>query len=169
MINSKVAALLNEQINKEFYSAYLYLDFSLYFEKEGLSGFANWFHIQAQEERDHAMIFAKYMQDNGLEITLEAIAKPDFAISNYTDPFVESLKHEKYVTASINEIYGAAFDVKDYRTMQFLDWFIKEQGEEEATADANVRKMELFSADPKGLYMLNEEFGSRVYTQASID
>ena len=169
MINSKVAALLNEQINKEFYSAYLYLDFSLYFEKEGLSGFANWFRIQAQEERDHAMIFVKYMQDNGLDITLEAIAKPNFVISSYIGPFKESLEHEKFVTESINQIYAVAFEAKDYRTMQFLDWFIKEQGEEEATADANVRKMELFSSDQKSLYMLNEEFGSRVYTPASID
>lgn len=169
MIDAKVAALLNEQINKEFYSAYLYLDFSIYFEKEGLSGFANWFKIQAQEERDHAMIFMQYMQNNGLDIELESIAKPNFVISSYIGPFKESLEHERFVTDSINQIYSAAFDVKDYRTMQFLDWFIKEQGEEEATADENVRKMELFSADAKSLYMLNEEFGSRVYTAPSID
>ena len=115
------------------------------------------------------MIFVKYMQDNGLDITLEAIVKPNFVISSYIGPFKESLEHEKFVTESINQIYAVAFEAKDYRTMQFLDWFIKEQGEEEATADANVRKMELFSSDQKSLYMLNEEFGSRVYTPASID
>ncbi len=168
MIDKKIAALLNEQINKEFYSAYLYLDFSVYYENEGLSGFANWFKIQAQEERDHALIFMKYMQDNGLKVTLEAIAKPDVKIKAYIDPLKEALAHEEFVTASINTIYDAAHKAKDYRTMQFLDWFIKEQGEEEATADANVRKMELFGSDPKSLYMLDSEFGARVYVQPSI-
>lgn len=168
MIDKKVAALLNEQINKEFYSAYLYLDFSIYFENEGLSGFANWFRIQAQEERDHAIIFLNYMQHNGLKVTLEAIDKPDTKIKSHIDPLKEALAHEQYVTASINDIYTAAVKVKDYRTMQFLDWFIKEQGEEEATADANVRKMELFGTDAKGLYMLDAELGARTYTPPAI-
>lgn len=168
MIDKKVAALLNEQINKEFYSAYLYLDFSIYYDREGLAGFANWFRIQAQEERDHAIIFLNYMQSNGLEVTLEAIAKPDVKVAKHIDPLKEALAHEEYVTESINNIYSAAAKVKDYRTMQFLDWFIKEQGEEEETAGNNVRKMELFGSDPKSLYMLDSELGSRTYVPPTI-
>ncbi|MDO4711883.1 MAG: ferritin [Peptostreptococcaceae bacterium] len=168
MIDKKVAALLNEQINKEFYSAYLYLDFSIYYDKEGLAGFANWFRIQAQEERDHAIIFLNYMQSNGLDVTLEAIGKPDVKIEKHIDAFKEALAHEEYVTASINNIYSAAAKVKDYRTMQFLDWFIKEQGEEEETAGNNVRKMELFGSDPKSLYMLDAELGARTYVAPDI-
>lgn len=167
MFDKKVAALLNEQINKEFYSAYLYLDFAIYYDREGLAGFANWFRIQAQEERDHAIIFLNYMQANGLEVTLEAISKPDVKIKELIDPLKESLAHEQFVTASINNIYSAAVEAKDYRTMQFLDWFIMEQGEEETTADANIRKMELFGADGKGLYMLDAELAGRTYTTPS--
>ena len=168
MIDKKVAALLNEQINKEFFSAYLYLDFSIYYDKEGLSGFANWFRIQAQEERDHAIIFLNYMQENGLDVTLEAIDKPNVKIKAHIDPLKEALAHEQYVTASINDIYTAANKAKDYRTMQFLDWFIKEQREEEATADTNIRKMELFGVDGKGLYMLDAELGLRSYNPPAI-
>ncbi|MGL5439572.1 MAG: ferritin [Filifactoraceae bacterium] len=167
-MDKKVIALLNEQINKELYSAYLYLDFSIYFDKEGLSGFANFFKVQAQEERDHAMLFMKYMQNNGLEVTLETIEKPKVKIKEYMTPLKEALDHEKYVTASINNIYTAAVEAKDYRTMQFLDWFIKEQGEEESTAENNIRKMELFG-DSKGLYMLDAELGARVYSPPSIN
>lgn len=168
MIDKKIASLLNEQINKEFFSAYLYLDFSIYYDKEGLSGFANWFRIQAQEERDHAIIFLNYMQENGLDVKLEAIDKPNVKIKAHIDPLKEALVHEQYVTASINAIYAAANKAKDYRTMQFLDWFIKEQREEEATADTNIRKMELFSVDGKGLYMLDAELGSRSYNPPAI-
>lgn len=168
MIDKKVAALLNEQINKEFFSAYLYLDFANYYEQEGLSGFGNWFRIQAQEERDHAMIFIEYMHNNSLEVTLEQIDKPNVEIKNHMDPLTESLKHEQFVTASINDIYTAAAKVKEYRTMQFLDWFIKEQGEEEMNAETNIRKMELFGADAKALYMLDTEMAARAYTPPSI-
>ena len=168
MITNKVASLLNEQINKKLFSAYLYLDFSVYYEEEGLSGYANWFHLQAQEERDHAMLIMKYMQNNGLKIELEAIAKPDIVHENFLDPLVEALKHEKYVTASINEIYTAAYEDKDYRTMKFLDWFIEEQGEEETNAEENIKNFELFGSTPQGLYSLNADMATRVYEEPSL-
>ena len=168
MFNEKVAQLLNDQINKEFYSAYLYLDFASYYEEEGLAGYANWFKIQAQEERDHAMLFMQYMHNNGLKVTLEAIGKPDVKIENFMDPLVESLAHEKFVTASINDIYAAAEESKDYRTMKFLDWFIEEQGEEETNAETNIKNYELFGSTPQGLYSLNAEMASRVYTAPSL-
>ncbi len=168
MLNAKVSELLNQQINKELYSAYLYLDFSNYFSEKGLDGFANWYMIQAQEERDHAMLFYKYLQNNNEKVTLEAIAKPDKSLDSDMTVLKAGLEHEEYVTSLINDIYAAAYEVKDFRTMQFLDWFVKEQGEEETNANDLISKMELFGSDPKGLYMLNSELGARVYSAPSL-
>ena len=168
MLNEKVSALLNQQVNKEFYSAYLYLDFSNYFEARGLDGFANWYKIQAQEERDHAMLFIKYLQNNGVAVKLDAIDKPDKVFESPIDPLLAGLEHEKYVTSLIHDIYDAAYSVKDFRAMQFLDWFVKEQGEEEKNADDMLKKYDLYGSDPKGLYSLNSELAARVYSAPSL-
>lgn len=168
MLDKKVVELLNQQVNKEFYSAYLYLDFSNYYSEEGLDGFANWYKIQAQEERDHAMLFIQYLQNNGEKVTLEAINKPDVELTSAKVVLAEGLKHEQYVTSLIHNIYDAAYSVKDFRTMQFLDWFVKEQGEEETNADNLVKKYELFGDDPKSLYMLDNELAGRVYAAPSL-
>ncbi|MBR6523691.1 MAG: ferritin [Clostridia bacterium] len=168
MLNEKVSKLINEQINKELYSAYLYLDFSIYYEAQGLDGFANWYMIQAQEERDHAMLMLKYLQMGGEKVTLEAVAKPDKEFNSLMDPLKAGLEHEQYVTSLINDIYAAAYDVRDFRTMQFLDWFVKEQLEEEKNADDMVKKMELFGSDAKGLYSLDSEYAARIYTAPSL-
>ena len=167
-MNEKVRDLLNQQINKELYSAYLYLDFSNYYARRGLDGFANWYQIQAQEERDHAMLFYQYLQNNDAKVTLEAIGKPDVQIETDMDALRASLKHEIYVTSLINDIYAEAYAARDFRTMQFLDWFVKEQGEEEKNATDMIAKMELFGSDPKSLYMLNQELAARVYTAPSL-
>lgn len=168
MLNKKVVDLLNQQVNKEFYSAYLYLDFSNYYYDKGLDGFGNWYRIQAQEERDHAMLFVQYLQNNGESVSLEAIEKPGVELTSPKAVLAEGLKHERYVTSLIHAIYDAAYSVKDFRTMQFLDWFVKEQGEEENNADSLVKKFELFGDDPKSLYMLDNELGARVYTAPSL-
>jgi len=168
MLNAKVRELLNAQINKEFYSAYLYLEFSNYFKEKNLDGFANWYMIQAQEERDHAILFYQYLQNNNEIVTLEAIDKPKSGFSAHMDVLKAGLEHEIYVTSLINDIYAAAYEVKDFRTMQFLDWFVKEQGEEETNANDLIAKMELFGSDPKSLYMLNQELGTRVYAAPSL-
>ena len=167
-MNEKIAALLNDQINKEFYSAYLYLDMANYYDSLDLDGYANYYMVQAQEERDHAMLFYQYLQNNNALVTLEAIAKPEKEISSHMSVLKAGLEHEEYVTSLINEIYAAAYAVKDFRTMQFLDWFVKEQGEEETNANDLISKMELFGDDPKSLYMLNSELGARVYTAPSL-
>ena len=168
MLDPKVSQLLNQQINKEFYSAYLYLDFSNYFNDQELNGFANWYRIQAQEERDHAMLFLEYLQNNGEKVTLDAIAKPDVALTDNRTVLESGLSHERYVTSLIHTIYEAAYNVRDFRTMQFLDWFVKEQGEEETNANDMITKMELFGSDPRGLYLLNQELAARVYTAPSL-
>lgn len=168
MFTEKVASLLNNQIQKEFYSAYLYLHFSNYYVEKGLNGFANWYKVQAQEERDHALLFVQYMQNNDLPVTYETIEKPDAILESNMDPLKAALKHEQYVTESIHAIYEAAYEAKDFRTMQFLDWFVKEQGEEETNAQELIKKMELFGTDSKGLYMLDQELGGRVYAAPSL-
>ncbi len=167
MLDKKVADLLVEQVNKEFYSAYLYLDFANYYEEAGLSGFAHWYEVQAQEERDHAMTMRRYLIDNGVPVTFAAIDAPGKVYADASAPLAEGRKHECYVTSLISAIYAAAAEVKDYRTMQFLDWFVKEQGEEEKNADDLVKKMKLFGGDPKGLYLLDQELAARVYTPST--
>lgn len=167
-MNNNIAMLLNRQINKEFYSAYLYLDFANYYSEVGLDGFENWYRIQAQEERDHAMLLFDYMHNNDQKVILLAIDQPDMKFSDNMGPLKAAFEHEKYVTSLINEIYAAAFDDRDFRTMQLLDWFVKEQGEEEKNAADMITKMELYGTDAKGLYMLNSELSARVYSAPSL-
>ena len=167
-MDQKVAYLLNDQINKEFYSAYLYLDMANFYTRKGLDGFANWYEIQAKEEQDHAMLMYQYLHNNDVEVTLEAIAKPDKVFSTLMDPLKTGLEHEKYVTSLINNIYSAAVAVNDFRTTQFLDWFIKEQGEEEKNSTDLITKMELFGDDARSLYMLSSELAGRVYSAPSL-
>lgn len=167
-MDKKVIELLNDQINKELYSAYLYLEIANYYNDIDLDGFSNWYMIQAQEERDHALLFLKYLQQQGQSVTLKQIDKPDALFNEAIDPLLKGAEHERYVTSLIDNIYEAAFSVKDFRTMQFLDWFIKEQAEEEENADKLVNKFKLFGDDPKSLYLLDQELAARVYTAPSL-
>ena len=168
MLQKSVSDLLNDQINKEFYSAYLYLEISNYYYDQNLDGFGNWFKIQAQEEQDHALLFMTYLQNNNVKPSLGAIAAPDQAFADYRAPLEAALKHERYVTGLINTIYGEAYQEKDFRTMQFLDWFIKEQGEEEKNTEDLIGRFDLFGSDAKALYMLDQELAARVYTAPSL-
>lgn len=168
MLNQEITKLLNEQINKELFSAYLYLDMANYYADQSLNGFENWFFIQTQEERDHALLFRQYLLNNGESVVLKEVSGPGENYKNYREPLVKAFEHEQYVTASINNIYAAAYKINDFRTMQFLDWFIKEQGEEEKNADDNIKKYDLFAGDPKGLYMLDNELKARVYAAPSL-
>lgn len=168
MKSEKIRDLLNTQINREFFSSYLYLYYSNYFMEEGLEGFANWYNVQAQEEKDHAMLFMQYMQNNNMKITLTGIGDPNGEFNSSMDILKAGLEHEEFITSSIHTIYEAAYEDKDFRTMQFLDWFIKEQGEEETNADNLIKKMELFGNDSKGLYLLDQELAARVYSAPSL-
>lgn len=168
MLDKQVLKLLNEQIVKEFYSAYLYLDMSNYYSNKNLNGFANWFKVQAMEERDHAMLFITYILNSGEEAVLGDIAAPAQNYKGFGDPPALALEHERTVTASIYNIYSAASEKKDFRTMQFLDWFVKEQGEEEKNTDDMVKRYELFGGDSKSLYMLDAELGTRIYAPPTL-
>ena len=153
-INENVAKALEDQINKELYSAYLYLTFADYYEDRGLKGFANWYMVQVQEETDHAKALRRYLLDNDYKPTMEAIAKPDKAFANDLEPLEAGLAHHCYEVAQ---------EAHDIRAMQMLDWFVKEQGEEEANARDMISNMKLFGSDPKGLYDLDREYATRTY------
>lgn len=168
MLSKEVSKLLNEQINKEFYSAYLYMDMANYYNDKNLNGFSNWFTVQTQEERDHAMLFMTYLQNNSEKVTLTEIAAPDKTFADFKAPLIAALEHERYVTASINAIYEEAMKQKDFRTMQFLSWFITEQGEEEKNAQDLIDRFELFGDDAKSLYMMDSELAARVYSAPSL-
>ena len=168
MLDNKVIELLNDQINKELYSAYLYIEIANYYIDNDLDGFGNWYNIQAQEERDHALLFLKYLQSNGVKVKLKAVEDPSKEFASHIEPLLAGAEHERYVTSLIHNIYDAAYTVKDFRTMQFLDWFVKEQLEEEENADKLVNKYKLFGDDPKSLYLLDQELAARVYTAPSL-
>ena len=162
-MDKKVYELLNDQINKEMYSAYLYLDMANFYTDRNLDGFAHWFEVQAAEEMEHGMKIYRYLHDNDQKVVLEAIAKPDKTYTELDDPLKAAYEHEQYVTSLIHAIYAAAVEAKDYRTMQFIDWFIAEQCEEEKDAKGLVDKYQLFAKEGGfGLYHLDSEMKSRI-------
>lgn len=167
-LSDTIQKLLNEQINKELYSAYLYLDMANYYEDAGLAGFANWFYIQTQEERDHAMLLRTYLLNGGAKVVLQPVLAPAGQYANLFAPLTQTLEHEQQVTASIHNLYNTATAERDLLTTQFLDWFVKEQGEEEKNAGDLIKKYELFGADAKSLYLLDQELAARVYTAPSL-
>jgi len=168
MLNSKITDLINSQINKEFFSSYLYLEISNYYFDKSLNGFGNWFAIQTQEEYAHAMLFVKYLQNNAEKVVLESIANPSQHFEDFKQPLSLTLEHEQMISASINDIYAEAYTLKDFKTMQFLDWFVKEQGEEEQRADDLCKRFDLFGIDSRGLYLLDTELAARSYTAPSL-
>ncbi len=167
MLDQRITDLLNEQVAKEFYSAYLYLAFSDHYEEAGLKGYAHWYEIQAQEERDHALLIRRYLHDAGCTVTLGTLAAPDVQFVDNLAPLQAGYDHELYITASINDIYATAVELHDFRTMQFLDWFVGEQAEEEMNASKLISDMKLFG-DSRGLYELDREYSARAYAAPSI-
>lgn len=168
MLNKEIVSKINNQINFELYSAYIYLDMSNYYADHNLNGFANWFKIQTQEERDHAMLFMDYLLNNGERVVLKDVLAPNKEYTDFRQPAIEAYAHEQKVTASIHDIYGVAYELKDFRTMQFLDWFVKEQGEEEKNTDEIIKRYDLFGNDAKGLYLIDAELAARVYSAPSL-
>ena len=168
MLSKKIIELLNNQVNLEWYSAYFYLDIHGFYMDKNLDGFGNWFYVQTQEERDHALLFLKYLLNNSERPVLKDIKASTKVFNDFREPTEAAFKHEQKITASINNIYAVAYEEKDFRTMQFLDWFIKEQGEEEKSTEDIIKKYDLFGSDPKGLYLLDTELATRVYTPATL-
>ncbi len=161
MLSAALQKAINEQINKELYSSYLYLSMAAYFEDQNLSGFANWMYVQVGEEREHGMKFYEYLVDRGAKVDLKAIAAPATSWKSSLEVFKEVQKHEAFVTASINTLYELALSEKDYAAQIMLQWFISEQVEEEKNAAEIVQKLELIDAKGTALLMLDHELGHR--------
>ena len=161
MMDKKVLKLLDAQVNKELYSAYLYIGISKYFKKQNLNGFAAWYMVQAEEEKEHAMKIYNYLLDNDQDVTLSALEAVNIEIKDALDAVKAADKHEHYITGEINKIYDAAVAAKDYRTQLFLNWFIEEQEEEEENSGDMVAKVSMLGKDPKNLYILDKDLGKR--------
>lgn len=161
MIGKKVEEALNGQINKEIYSAYLYLAMSAYCRAEGLNGFAGWLGIQSREEWGHAIKLIKYLEDQGARVRLGAIAEPPADFGSARKVFEETLNHEQMITASIHDAMDLAVKEKDYATQGLLQWFVTEQVEEESTVADIVNKLKLVGGDARGIFMIDRELGAR--------
>ena len=160
-MKQEVANLLSQQFNHEIYSAYIYLGFSHFYARLGLSGFQHWFYMQATEELSHAEEFLHYLEDSGECVKFDEIKKIEYEPNKLVDPLHAALGHEKYITSLINTIYYEAEAEHDYRTMQFLDRFIAEQREEEKSAAALLSEATMLSEDTAGLYMLDRRLAER--------
>ncbi|RMF92158.1 MAG: ferritin [Candidatus Schekmanbacteria bacterium] len=164
MISKKMAKALNDHLNKEIYSAYLYLSMQAYSENAGLKGFANWFNVQVQEELFHAQKVYKYILDQGERVILEEIEKPESNFKSPADLFNKTLEHEKAVTARINKLVDLAKKENDHATEGMLQWFVSEQVEEETSVNDIIQQLKLIGKDGSGLFMLDRELGQRTFT-----
>ncbi len=169
MISEKMQEALNVQINKELYSAYLYLSMSAWCESVSLSGFANWMTIQAQEEVSHADKIFGYLNERGGRVLLQPIEGPQTEWTSILEVFEEVLEHEKLVTGLIHGLVKLARSESDYASETFLHWFVTEQVEEEASATAVVEKLKLAGDRGGGLLMLDREMAARVFTPPAAE
>jgi ferritin len=164
MIDKKMEKALNEQVNAEMYSAYLYLSMESWFKAQNLNGFANWMRVQTQEEMVHAMKIYDFIIERGGRVLLKTIEGPDTKWDSPLAAFEAVNKHEQKVTGLINNLVDLAIEEKDHATNSFLQWFVNEQVEEEANADLLVKQLKLMENAPGGMFMLDKELSQRVFT-----
>jgi ferritin len=164
MISKKMEEALTEQVNAELYSAYLYLSMESYFKAQNLNGFANWMKVQTQEELSHAMKIYDFVDERGGRVLLKAIEGPPTDWDSALAVFKAVYEHEQKVTGLINNLVDLAIKEKDHATNSFLQWFVNEQVEEEASADEILQQLKMMQNAPGGMFMLNRELGQRVFT-----
>lgn len=164
MVSKSLETAINKQINAEFWSAYLYLSMSVHFANEGLSGFANWFKIQFQEEQDHALKFANYLIAKGNKVELLPIEKVETSWNSLLAAYEDTLAHEKVVTGLIHNLVKLAREENDYATENMLQWFVNEQVEEEETAQSLIDSLKLIGTNGFGIYTMDKELSARTYT-----
>lgn len=162
-LSEKLEKQINEQINAELWSAYLYLSMSMNAEAKGNKGVANWFFIQFKEEQDHARIFMNYINSRGGEVKLKAIKEVPTEWKSVLEMFKETLKHEKVVTSLINDIANIAYDERDFASINMINWFVNEQVEEEENANILIDSLEKLGDSKNGMYMFDKELAARVY------
>ena len=168
MLDKKLEAAFNDQINKELYSEYLYLGMKAIFADMNLPGFVNWFDVQVQEERAHAMGMFDYVHERNAQVTLAAIDKPEIKGSTPLEIFEQVLEHEEYVTSRINALMDVAEEVRDRAALSFLDWYLKEQVEEEANVGGVLATLKLIGDDKKALLLLDKDLGARTFVAPVI-
>ena len=167
MLSTKLHAAINEQINAELWSAYLYLSMSMDAEAKGLKGVANWFYVQWLEEQDHARILMNYLNSRDAKVELKPIKAVDTEWSSILDMFLQTLEHEKVVTSMINNLAAIAAEDKDFASSNMLVWFIDEQVEEEESAREKIFAVESVEGNKYGMYQLDKELAARAYNQAT--
>jgi ferritin len=167
MLSKKIQDALNEQINAEMWSAYLYLSMAAYCHSIGRSGFANWYEVQFQEEQDHAKILFNFIASRDGRIELKPIAAVQQEWNSLLECLEDTLSHEQKVTAMINNLYALTKDENDFATQSRLQWFIDEQVEEEENAKDIINHLKMVGEDGYGLYMLDKEMGARIYNQTT--
>ena len=163
MIDERMQDAINKQLNAELYSSYLYLSMSAYFQSVNLGGFANWMRVQAKEELAHAMKFYDYVNERGGRVILHPVEEPPSEWDSPLATFEHVYRHEQKVTGLINKLVDLAVKARDHATNNFLQWFVSEQVEEEASADEVVQKLKLVGDDPSGLFMIDRELAQRVF------
>ena len=164
MISKKMEDALNGQVNAEMYSAYLYLSMESYFKSKNMNGFANWMRVQTQEEMAHAMKIYDFIDERGGRIVLKAIDGPQTEWDSPLAVFEAVYEHEQKVTGLINDLVDLSVEEKDHATNSFLQWFVSEQVEEEASADNAIQQLKMVESAPGGMFMLDRELGQRVFT-----
>ena len=164
MISDKMTQALNEQVNREMYSAYLYMSMSSHCNQVGLKGFANWFMVQYHEEMLHAMKIFEYIQRQGAEVKLTAIQGPPTTFASPVDMFTQTLAHEQFITRSINDLMELAIVEKDHASQIFLEWYVTEQVEEEENDNDIIAQLKFIKDNPQGLMMLDRELAGRMTT-----
>jgi ferritin len=164
MISDKMTEALNEQVNREMYSAYLYMSMSAHCNQAGLKGFANWFMVQYHEEMLHAMKIYEYIQRQGAAVALAAIKAPPASFASPMDMFTQTLAHEQFITRSINDLMELAIAEKDHASQIFLEWYVTEQVEEEENDNDILAQLRLIGDNPQGLMMLDRELAARMTT-----
>ena len=167
-MNEKLEKAFNDQINAEFYSEYFYLSMFAYFERSNLKGFSNWMNVQMQEEHAHAMGMFNYLHERGAKVELQKIEQPKTDWTSVVEVFEDVLKHEKYVTSRINALMDTAEEVKDRAAVSFLDWYLKEQVEEESNVGNVLKTLKQICDAPQCIYMLDKELAARTFTQPVI-
>jgi len=169
MISEKMQEALNEQVNAELYSAYLYLSMQAFFESINLPGFANWMRVQTQEELVHAMKIYDFLNERNGRVTLKAIAQPQTKWDSPLAAFKAAYEHEQKVTGLINNLVNLAIEEKDHATNSFLQWFVTEQVEEESSVDQVVQNLKkMVDKAPGGIFLLDRELGQRVFTPPTV-
>ncbi|WP_027179021.1 ferritin [Maridesulfovibrio bastinii] len=164
MSNKVLEKALNEQLNAEMYSSYLYLSMSAYFSDAGLSGFANWMRVQAQEELAHAMMFYDYIIERGGRVVLTQVEGPQTEWESPLAAVEDVLTHEKKVTSMINNLVDLAIEQKDHATNIFLQWFVSEQVEEEDSVNDVLNKLKLIGGEGNGMFIIDKDLALRVFT-----